>query len=506
MNVYFDADINNVIKDTIAGLVDRLNIKKIYLVYATASSNVRSKSEWIERYSKLKNCNIAETYWYSDIATGNYSGYVYALDSLPVDEKLIKSMTTFEPTIIKMMERNRAKGQKAMSYEERIRLYHVYLKYWNHMLDAAKINAAFFIACPHVAVSMTVYALCKIKDIPCVIKEIGPFQGFSSFIQDINKQNLNVYFKYKQLAEKYKNTHIDDIHISHKEISKNYSRMTGVEDDKSPFYMKKSYQSKISHTPNAYHKSIRKTFVQKLKLLISWNSRKQATDDNKILFDVYDALSIPVDLTSKPYFYYALHYQPELTTNPMGGVYAHQFLPIQMISYYLPDGMMLYVKEHPMQEYYCREIQIYYDIAKLHNVRLMPREMDTFQLIKNCVGVASVTGTVGLEGMLMGKPFLMFGSQINTYAPGTFNIRTNKDCKKAINQIIDYGPKHTPKDMKVYLRAIEEEIQLCGFWDHPETLKNTGLDEISYEENIKRLVDGYAKVLEAQTNTSRPMK
>ena len=59
----------------------------------------------------------------------------------------------------------------------------------------------------------------------------------------------------------------------------------------------------------------------------------------------YDRLCSDPDL-SQPYIYVALHYQPEQTTSPSGGVYVHQDLMVGLLASHLPSGWKIYVKEH----------------------------------------------------------------------------------------------------------------------------------------------------------------
>jgi hypothetical protein len=89
---------------------------------------------------------------------------------------------------------------------------------------------------------------------------------------------------------------------------------------------------------------------------------------------------------SVPFVYYPLHYQPESTTSPLGGVYHQQILLIETLAAAIPDGWEVYVKEHPLQWMYrmreryssVRYPGYYERIARIKNVRLVPFETNTF--------------------------------------------------------------------------------------------------------------------------------
>ncbi|MDA3936192.1 MAG: hypothetical protein PF636_04905, partial [Actinomycetota bacterium] len=55
------------------------------------------------------------------------------------------------------------------------------------------------------------------------------------------------------------------------------------------------------------------------------------------------------DYANDHYVYFPLHYRPERTSNPDGGVFYDQIIPLAMISEALPPNWKIYVKEHPSQ-------------------------------------------------------------------------------------------------------------------------------------------------------------
>jgi hypothetical protein len=180
----------------------------------------------------------------------------------------------------------------------------------------------------------------------------------------------------------------------------------------------------------------------------------QKIQEVKDLFKLYDINAIEPDLDQK-YIYIALHYQPESTTSPMAGVFVDQLLIVQMIASLLPQNIYLYVKEHPMQTWYCRDINFYKDLLDIPKVRFIPRNYNSFRLLENCLAVATATGTAGWEGLFRQKPVLMFGHYFYQYAPKVFSIRNREDCKNALHQIINCNVSPSLYEMEVFLKSME---------------------------------------------------
>ncbi|APB34218.1 hypothetical protein GlitD10_1892 [Gloeomargarita lithophora Alchichica-D10] len=179
------------------------------------------------------------------------------------------------------------------------------------------------------------------------------------------------------------------------------------------------------------------------------------------LFGFYNKKAVEPDLSSK-YIYVALHFQPEATTMPLAGAFANQLLIVQLLAYCVPNDVLIYVKDHPSQDIRCRSIKFYQEIINIPNVRLIPRNYDTFTLTDHALAVATATGTVGWEALFKGKPVLMFGHYVYQYAPGVLQISTLEDCQKAIHKIIYENFKPDPHQLKLFLKALDETCFLLN--------------------------------------------
>lgn len=135
-----------------------------------------------------------------------------------------------------------------------------------------------------------------------------------------------------------------------------------------------------------------------------------------------------------------LHFQPERTTLPEGYQYVQQWLAIRALCSALPDGWHLVVKEHPstFRNVFvssARETGFYDAIAALPNTHLAPLELSPFELIDKSKAVVTVTGKVGVESLIRGKPVLVFGAAQYRGAKGVFSVKSIEDVRCALRRI-----------------------------------------------------------------------
>ena len=126
------------------------------------------------------------------------------------------------------------------------------------------------------------------------------------------------------------------------------------------------------------------------------------------------------NLPEKPYVFFPLHYQPEATILGASPGWLDQLALVRLLSFSLPSGFRLVVKDHPYIGG-SRKPSFFKDIMDLKNVVLLDDRVNSRTIINhpNCQLLATIGGTAGLEGMLFGKPVLIFG-------------RTYYDCMKTL--------------------------------------------------------------------------
>lgn len=155
------------------------------------------------------------------------------------------------------------------------------------------------------------------------------------------------------------------------------------------------------------------------------------------------------------YIFFALHLEPEATIAGRSKMDS-QIMAIKMISEALPQGWILYVKEHPHQ-FRCNTVtfslymynsiifktkRFYNEINKLKNVKIIRTDEDSKQIIKYAKAVATMSGTIALEGAKLNKPVMLFSAERTIYnkCNDFYKINSFEDCQCAIEKIIRGNP------------------------------------------------------------------
>ncbi len=114
------------------------------------------------------------------------------------------------------------------------------------------------------------------------------------------------------------------------------------------------------------------------------------------------------DLKKHPYVLYALQVEPESNLQGSSPEYFYQLAAITSLARDLPAGIKLAVKEH-LPAAGRRPRDFYAQIALLKNVVLVDLRERGLDLVRHARAVATISGTVGQEAAVLGKPVLSFG-------------------------------------------------------------------------------------------------
>ena len=185
---------------------------------------------------------------------------------------------------------------------------------------------------------------------------------------------------------------------------------------------------------------------------------KRGVKVKRALLKQYRRLQVVPDLT-RPFIFVALHYQPEASTSPVGGVFLDQLLMLRMIARSMPDGWTLYVKEHrttfdpQLRGHFARDEDYYDQIAELRNTRIVPMAYSSFDLIEKAVAVATVTGTVGWEAVVRGKPVMVFGNAWYKDCHGVWDCRSHERCDSAM-RAIETGFSVDQRKVRLFIQTV----------------------------------------------------
>lgn len=179
-----------------------------------------------------------------------------------------------------------------------------------------------------------------------------------------------------------------------------------------------SLSNQLKQTFNLFFKSIDKDDPT---LEVSKMRRLQGGFSKFIKVKSYNRLNKEQqdDVINLDYYLYPLHKQPEASIDVIGKYYDDQLLNIRNIASQLKDKEYLLVKEHS-NAIGDRGDAFYKQILKYPRVLLVDDNANTKELIKNSLGVFTVSGTAALEAALMG---------VNCYCFSDVYFRDLANCK-----------------------------------------------------------------------------
>ncbi len=113
--------------------------------------------------------------------------------------------------------------------------------------------------------------------------------------------------------------------------------------------------------------------------------------------------------TSEPFVFFGLHMQPESSVDVYAPFYASQFDVIEKIARAIPPTHRLLVKLHlsDADNYSRRQLR---RLRQLPGVMLVAPTAWSRPFLERCAAVVTIAGTMGLEGALLGKPVVTFGT------------------------------------------------------------------------------------------------
>jgi hypothetical protein len=376
----------------------------------------------------------------------------------PIDEELIESMRECEAIFMEMV--SRMEWKRRIPFAVRKRWYYMHLRFWNDYIRRNRVNLYLSAWMPHEIPDIVIYYLCKHYSIPVLYFECASMVRDTSFAErDWQESSAQIKPRYEALLKEYAGVTDPERVPLDPDYEERWKALTAVEGTRPPAYVDlPSYWQKVFKTLSTaplqlLHSALQYFTPSGFLRFGSLLERRRILCERNAF---YDAHAVEPDL-NQAFVYLPLHYQPEASTTPMGGVFVQQVLMAQLLNAHLPDGILIYIKEHPRESAWLqRSIQFYEDLVKIDKVRLVARSVDTFVLRERCSAVATATGTAGVEALFRGKPVFLFGHRFYQYARGVHRIHSTEDCAAAVREIFTEGKRPTLMDCRLYLKAMED--------------------------------------------------
>lgn len=412
-------------------------------------------------------------------------------DPVPLDEGIIHSLSKFE---LDFLGNNEDSTGWNFSFFERKSFYFDILKFWNTVIQNLKPDLIVFFTWPHTASCHSLYLLSK-----------HYYNIDLLFVDPVPLLNQYYHLVGNSITELY-NPFID-LYRSNKPVSlgsetKQYFEGIVQQGGKTPDYINKVYEKNRKDSFKRVTEFLRLVAATVVngkgfkKGLTEWkknekpyynlNSRMNLLEHfwfverlrrrNRKLLKKYRPFCSAPDKNPN-YVYFAASYQPEATTAINGSIFEDHFLVLDILSTIIPEGWLVYYKEHPAifedstwaRGALKRDKEYYLRVKSYPNVKLIMPDVSSFELMDHARAVATVTGTVGWEAAVRGIPVLSFGYVWYMACKSIFHVRTLDDAKVAINKI-QKGFKPDQKDIERYAAAIEQ-VAVKGLI-HREFAKN----------------------------------
>jgi hypothetical protein len=413
------------------------------------------------------------------------------IPSSPLDETLLAAMSFHESIYMKMLDRNDVDG--SFTYHKRIESYHSQIMRWKGVLEHFKPDVVVYRIAPHTGYDYVLYALCRVLGIATVMFERTSLPGRVYPVTSFEDASIAIREAYASKLKKMNNPNISlspetEAHLEH--LSKTFKEAMPYHLKYKLKHFKKSGDlggipsillryvgevAKVVWHKKAYREYLNERYHESLGRLKRRRLRAH-----------YEQLAKPVDM-NMDFIFVALQCEPERQTCPVGGVFGNQYLMIDLLSKLVPKDWKIYVKEHVSQfkDYQAAErskTPDYYDrIVSRHNVELVPLSYTSFELIDHAKASATVSGSVGWESVVRGKPALLFGHSWYGDCKGVFVTHTVEQCKEAIRKI--QNGYQVNRDELICFARVVERCSVRGYIDKFYEKLNI----VAAEENVDNL-------------------
>ena len=120
------------------------------------------------------------------------------------------------------------------------------------------------------------------------------------------------------------------------------------------------------------------------------------------------------------------------------------------------------------------------------NLKLLDLKTKVSDCIDNSIALATMNSTAGIEGLIYGKPVLLFGKSWYSSCNGVFKIENYKKCKNAMQEI-KYGFKPDANKVKAYLNSVA--LSCDKGIKHDRIYKRSEAEDIEFIDKISHLLN-----------------
>ncbi|MBT5859766.1 MAG: hypothetical protein HOH89_01275 [Alphaproteobacteria bacterium] len=161
-------------------------------------------------------------------------------------------------------------------------------------------------------------------------------------------------------------------------------------------------------------------------------------------------------LAGKQFVFYPLNTEPERALQGLSPEYLSQLSCITSISRDLPAGVMLVVKEHSVA-IGRRPADFYKQISEFKNVVMVNVTELGMEIVRKASAVVMITGSVGFEAAVIGKPVITFGQHCGySFLPHVRTVTSESQLSGYLKDALlgDFDAERARIDGARFLKAI----------------------------------------------------
>lgn len=316
------------------------------------------------------------------------------------------------------------------------------------------------------------YEICKKNDIVFLGFDNAPFSRRSLLEPNVYGRRVLVdYYYNKELS--FSQEEIEDVDNMIKNI--NQSRKTKKET------LQYNYGPKISLLKVKFFFNRLKVwmFIERGSPYMNvWRGTKKYF--MRLIRNIILKFSFYDELPKKNYFFFPLQVIDDSNFLVWNNHIDNQKMIIQALIRSLPSNMSIVVKEHPVA-IGCLPLKELKEIKRLPNVKLVSPYHDSKEVIKNSVAVTTISGTSGLEALIMNKPVVSMGNAYYNFDELVFDGGNWPKLDKVLRGLVN----GITKDQKIaneklihILRIMRKFSYKCEYWIE-------GLYYSNFEDNEK---------------------
>ncbi|KGK10135.1 hypothetical protein EA26_01930 [Vibrio navarrensis] len=341
---------------------------------------------------------------------------------------LDKKFFVLKDKVYKIMDRQ--DDIRRFSRLEREAVFYLWFNYYYNIIVDENIKLLVASEAPHSPVGMVLYGLCEILNIPryhLMQSGVAPLMHvckdfYGTVVNVCRNEKVASIFKdiYTDYVSSFSSSPEEPLYMINQKKHDIKKERLGIIKYLELFGKGVKYSRK---------KKQRNSYAINNNFFYEDNSRSVFSQliSNKIhtkLENAYLTNVIPLSL-NLDYVYYPLHYEPERTSNPDGGLYYQSYDAIIALRSFIPKNIPIYVKEHYSQftrmlpGYRGKSPYLYKVLTDIPNVFLVDLNVKSETLVRNALLTVSQTGTACIEAACFERKSILMG---DTWFSGIPNV------------------------------------------------------------------------------------